>query len=277
MRLAGRFRLALTGCTKAESKTGPEFEAFIAKAKAFISAHATMDQATEQEAKDIVQAAKEEATREAKIDQPNFAQLSAAEQDSTVNNTMRGIVIYLTDKSIQPKDYFTPSLPVPEPASDSNEFLAQYRAFYLAHPDPAKFTIRIKNQLEQLLSVEVAREAKLAHPNYEQLPRDDRQHFLGNYKAILWFVLGITTPGYSLPVLNEYLHLETPTPSATPQQETERAKPTPTPEPAHADIAITSQFYANRSVKLTPGFGASLAGADVVSFPPASERRPKTG
>src|ERR1700722_1826805 len=41
----------------------------------------------------------------------------------------------------------------------------------------------------------------------------------------------------------------------------------------HADIRITSAFYANRSVKLTPGFGASLAGADVVAFPPASERR----
>jgi hypothetical protein len=42
----------------------------------------------------------------------------------------------------------------------------------------------------------------------------------------------------------------------------------------HADIRITSAFYANRSVTLTPGFGAVLSGAPVVSFPtPVLKRR----
>jgi integrase len=41
----------------------------------------------------------------------------------------------------------------------------------------------------------------------------------------------------------------------------------------HSDIRITAAFYANRTVKLTPGFGAVLSGADVVSFPAAAPKR----
>ena len=37
----------------------------------------------------------------------------------------------------------------------------------------------------------------------------------------------------------------------------------------HADIRITSAFYANRTVKLTAGFGSVLSGASVTPFPDA--------
>jgi integrase len=45
----------------------------------------------------------------------------------------------------------------------------------------------------------------------------------------------------------------------------------------HSNIRTTMEFYADRTVKVTPGFGAALSGADVVSFSPASQkrRRPK--
>jgi integrase len=42
----------------------------------------------------------------------------------------------------------------------------------------------------------------------------------------------------------------------------------------HSDIRVTSQFYANRTVTVTPGFGAVLSGAEVVPFSPVSKGRP---
>ena len=41
----------------------------------------------------------------------------------------------------------------------------------------------------------------------------------------------------------------------------------------HADIRTTTEFYADRTVKLTAGFGAALSGADVVAFPAAGRRK----
>jgi integrase len=40
----------------------------------------------------------------------------------------------------------------------------------------------------------------------------------------------------------------------------------------HADIRTTSQFYADRRVKVTPGFGSAISGASVTEFPEASPR-----
>jgi integrase len=40
----------------------------------------------------------------------------------------------------------------------------------------------------------------------------------------------------------------------------------------HADIRTTSEFYADRSVRVTPGFGAVISGASVVPFEQASSR-----
>ena len=42
----------------------------------------------------------------------------------------------------------------------------------------------------------------------------------------------------------------------------------------HADIKTTAEYYADRTVKVTPGFGSALSGADVVSFSPSLKRRP---
>src|SRR5262249_20683149 len=39
----------------------------------------------------------------------------------------------------------------------------------------------------------------------------------------------------------------------------------------HADIRTTSAFYADRRVKVTPGFGSAISGAAVTPFPLAGE------
>jgi hypothetical protein len=39
----------------------------------------------------------------------------------------------------------------------------------------------------------------------------------------------------------------------------------------HADIRTTSAFYADRRVKVTPGFGTVISGATVLGMPAAGE------
>jgi hypothetical protein len=43
----------------------------------------------------------------------------------------------------------------------------------------------------------------------------------------------------------------------------------------HADIRTTSAFYADRRVKVTPGFGAAISGASVTEFPEQMSAAPK--
>jgi hypothetical protein len=45
----------------------------------------------------------------------------------------------------------------------------------------------------------------------------------------------------------------------------------------HADIRTTSEFYADRSVKLTPSLGPIISGASVVDFQQASSPKVAKG
>ena len=45
----------------------------------------------------------------------------------------------------------------------------------------------------------------------------------------------------------------------------------------HADIRTTSAFYADRRVKVTPGFGSAISGAEVLKVPSQAEPRQQTG